>query len=608
MNWIKRHRACKSCILAVILLAIGTLYAHKKSLSGRTQLPAETTAKLPVVIVYVVDTMRADHLSTYGYFRETTPYLTEFAKDSILFTQAYAQCSWTKPSVACMFTGKFPSSHGVVTRNDVFPREHVTIAEHLTKLGYYTAGFVSNYNLYKAFGFGQGFTTYHEFPYDLAQDKFYAPAEKILHQIDTFLPDSITQPLFLYVHTMDPHSPYLPEPPFNRKFKGTGPFITIDGVEWPINKTINAYDGELAYSDQYFRKFIELLKARNLYDKALIFFLSDHGEEFGDHGGEGHGYTLYEEQIRLPFILKLPNQRLGGKVETRPIRTIDIYPTICNLLGAVPDAIDGVSFLPLLEPNSNLNWAPILYAEQQHDGYNLRSVISDNFKLIEQTTPSLYTALFNLSEDTREEHDLTEIIPQRSGALKNQMNLITSGLNNTYQLDVFNSAKLEAVTELTGRLTNLTDTFSKASVLGLDKGDEFNLSLDNTAISFSFKLINTYHPTGIPDLIVAKRQVFFSVQNPAAQVELSLNLNGKPLPKNNLILGLHNKLTAPTPFPLLLSLDDSRILISPSDTRPFFEEQNTPTVRLYRILMPPPEQLSLDSEQQEILNVLGYMK
>jgi sulfatase-like protein len=305
--------------------------------------PTITTARdagAPLVVVYLVDALRADHLPVYGYSRDTAPELTRFAQDAVVFDQAIAPSSWTRPSVASLFTSLLPRDHGCVLFSTPLDPAHVTLAERLHGRGYATRAVVVNPGVgARAMHFDQGFDHFEVLPRERR-------AAVAVDAALTLLDDRRGQPGFLYVHTMDAHSPYRPPPPFDRRFpphpepgREAGD-RSDDAVRGDLARIVGQYDGAIAYGDREFGRFVRALRDRGLYDRAMIVFLADHGEEFLDHGGWEH--ALFDEAVRVPLVVKFPRGRDAGRRVARQVQLVDVLPTILESQGLpVPRGIAG---------------------------------------------------------------------------------------------------------------------------------------------------------------------------------------------------------------------------------------------------------------------------
>ena len=272
-------------------------------------LPSAGTGS-PDVVFLLIDNLRADSLSAWGGGPELMPKLDRFAADSIVFTNVLANSSWTRPSVASFFTGLLPEEHGARDRDEALDPRFTTLAERFQSLGYHTAAVVSNYAAVgKSAGFDQGFDVFDEI-----EGQPYARAEAVRTTAEKALADSAPdRPVFLYVHFLDPHAPYL---------SGGQPSGHGLGAARP------AYEAELRYLDGQLSELLGRLESRRTRP-CWIFLTSSHGEEFGDHDSAGYGHTLYDELIHVPALLWTPGvepARLDSPLEARDF--FDLLPRL----------------------------------------------------------------------------------------------------------------------------------------------------------------------------------------------------------------------------------------------------------------------------------------
>jgi arylsulfatase A-like enzyme/uncharacterized membrane protein YbhN (UPF0104 family) len=346
------------------------------------------------IIVIVVDTLRADRLPAYGYTRGRTPNLDAFVAESVRYDQHFANASWTRPSFASILTGRYASSHSVMSKADALPDAIVTLPEALSANGFYTSGFVTNFNVAPYFNFQQGFDEYRylEPTFVLgandAQQKLLISqtARRVVERFSPARPGSAYQdasvvnrevlswldqrpeseaPFFLFAAYMDPHDPY-----FTHPYDGRPGYARATHQHPAPEEAAHLsalYDGEITYWDAQFGRLIAELRRRNIYDNTLIMITSDHGEEFMEHGGYWHGTTLYDEQVRVPMIVRYPMGRRGGEVVATHTESIDIMPTVLRESG-VTEPIAGVQGVHLDEQHG------AVFAEESHEGNVLASV------------------------------------------------------------------------------------------------------------------------------------------------------------------------------------------------------------------------------------------
>ena len=313
----------------------------------------------PDIMFYIVDALRQGHVSCYGYERKTTPKADEFSNDGALFRNAYTSTTWTKPSGASLLTGLLPNRHGAVDRNDKLVEELKTMPEILRENGYYTVAFSTNGNISETFGFTQGFDEFISLGKDPVTLSSYSDQlnVKIIEFIEEYVRQPERKPLFLFIWTVDPHSPYTPRESVKELFD-IDQFDPIDTYDFGLLAKIHRgeikvsdsqkkyivtrYDQEVFFNDISFGAVLDSFRKNGLYEDAFIVFTADHGEEFFDHNGMGHGATLYNELIRIPLIIK--SDRLENKDYRAPVQLLDILPTLLDLLGiAEPYKLDGTS-------------------------------------------------------------------------------------------------------------------------------------------------------------------------------------------------------------------------------------------------------------------------
>jgi arylsulfatase A-like enzyme len=302
----------------------------------------------PDIVVILIDTLRADHLGCYGYQKATTPNLDALASDATLFENAVAQSSWTRPSVTSIMTGLTPRAHQTNARDDALPAGVETLAQRLAGRGYETAGFVTNTNVASLFGFDRGFGTY-ELLLDRDPRLGYARADALVARALEFLSRRKSDaPLFLYLHATDPHDPYSFSPSEGEGI-GTMPFMkALEAGDIEIasrpglrEELIARYDREIRFVDKEIGRFLQFLKERGRYDDALVVVVSDHGEEFDEHGWWRHGKTLYQEQLHVPLLVKWPGGAFAGKRVSATAQHIDLLPTLLDISGQAPSQDEG---------------------------------------------------------------------------------------------------------------------------------------------------------------------------------------------------------------------------------------------------------------------------
>jgi arylsulfatase A-like enzyme len=346
----------------------------------------------PNVILISIDTLRADHLSVYGYGRKTSPNLDTLAGEGVLFESAYSHATWTLPSHASLFTGLDPFAHGTLSRNDRLVEAHVTLAEILQAAGYWTGAWVGTEDwgyVGSRFGLDQGFSSYRHHPHrrrfrssliggvlDRAQrrrERWRGSASEEVDSLIAWLRGIPPEPFFLFVHFFDVHSrfhglPYsAPDPFFERFCPGEldgytgcrGDLCASDlllavqsGREGPpstaeFEKMQCLYDGAIAFVDAEIGRLLDALREEGLYDGTIVVVTSDHGEAFLEHGMPLHS-TLHDEVIRVPLIVRAP-----GAADRKRVRgavgLIDLLPTLLELTGTFTDTpVQGTSLAEVI--------------------------------------------------------------------------------------------------------------------------------------------------------------------------------------------------------------------------------------------------------------------
>lgn len=432
---VRVEAALGALMFAIVLAATLTLIpSDTRNAFPTTQEPAGHRIKQ--IILIVVDTLRADFVSSYDTRNVATPNMDRLARDGVLFEQAYSEAPWTLPSVSSMMTGLPPTVHLATTPHDRLPSVLPTLAEYLREKGYFTLAIGRNSSLGPQYNLSQGFLQYHIFPSPSIGHSFGA---KFLRRVlfpsrfkECLSTDELTTracqwiehnsewPFFLWLHYYDPHQPLEPpwdlipdeEPParIGRHFSDfkriRGGLFVPSAQERQWIKEL--YRGEVRYVDRAIGRLIKTLEAQGLYDESLIVLTSDHGEEFWEHGGIGHGHTLKNELLRIPLIFKLPEQEFAGTRIEQPISNSAIMPTILDLCGIeLEEDIPRPASLALLwkQDASATEHEPIistglLYYEDRV------SVIHNGLKYVRSRVDGR-EELYNLKQDPEERASIT---------------------------------------------------------------------------------------------------------------------------------------------------------------------------------------------------------
>jgi arylsulfatase A-like enzyme len=383
----------------------------------------------PHIFIYLIDALRGDYLQPYGYKKATSPRIQEFAADSVVFDNAFAQTAWTRASVATIMTGLYPSSHLTENRMDVLPEFIPTLAGELKANGYSTYGFCTNGNISRAFGFDRHYDAYQQLREDIRSEKIHVQSDELFQHVRSFFDQELSHPSFVYIHATDPHEPYTPAPfslnipsgcaVHDRRLVRPRMGHKHSKEERECIRTL--YESEIVKADHYFGKFIDLLKQKNLFDNSFILLTADHGEEFWEHGLIQHGASLYQAEIKVPLIVHFPNSQFSRKRIQECARHIDIFPTILDLLSLkIPPGVQGSSLLRLIHGEK---FEGPVFGELRLDIHRGRYLILYPYKLLEiGKDERARQFLFDMDQDPREKTDLSQSNPVRFEYMRSLLN------------------------------------------------------------------------------------------------------------------------------------------------------------------------------------------
>jgi arylsulfatase A-like enzyme len=396
------------------------------------------------LILISLDTLRADHLGSYGHRRDTSPAIDALAARGVRFADASATAPWTLPSHATMFTGLYPSRHGVKDYSHRLPERSLTLAEILAGHGYQTLAVASAWNIadprFALFqGFAAGDVHYVKETREGAHGRVVpntgpevvARARALLEGRDR------TRPFFLFVHFYDTHTDFSPEPAYRARFvspyggKLDGSTRQLEAIRRrglrlspaDLRFLRELYDAEIRQLDDLLGDFFASLDESGVTGDTLVVLTSDHGEEFQEHGSVLHGRTQYEELLRVPLILAGPGIPAGRVVEA-PVALVDLLPTLLGRLGLpAPPGLDGLDLAPTWTGGALPERA--LFAEADHhnrvEGQPMNDIkrsarIGDDKLHLDRHTGQV--ELFNLSHDPGEQEDLAAAFPERVAPLR----------------------------------------------------------------------------------------------------------------------------------------------------------------------------------------------
>lgn len=409
------------------------------------------------VILISIDTLRADHLGCYGYKRKTSPNVDLLADDGVLFLNTFCDSPWTLPSHVSMFTSLNALHHGVNGLGNRMPSSLISLADILRKKNVFSTAFTGGGKVSARFGLSKGFDSYGE-----SQETIYAKhaAEHLFNRTSRWIDQNGNKNFFLFLHTYQVHGPYIPPPPYDEMFLerriddkpeflkevlGTqkNKFRSVD--EEDRESVISLYDGGIRYTDEYLiGPLIAKLKELDLYDRSMIIFTSDHGEEFYEHRGWEHSHSLYNELIKIPLIIKFPDSRFRGEKIDYIARLVDIVPTVLDVLEIEnsESEMDGNSLIRLI--NGKEKGDREFFSYLGPDGFphvpEKISVNNDSYKLIlnrpfseedrsyfiPPPIPPVKLELYHLKNDPLEEENLSHKERSVTQELLQRLNVLLS--------------------------------------------------------------------------------------------------------------------------------------------------------------------------------------
>jgi arylsulfatase A-like enzyme/Tfp pilus assembly protein PilF len=411
------NQRTKKIILLLVPLFVILIFAVLLFFFLKTKNKVKRDSNLNVLLV-TLDTTRADRIGCYGYAKAKTPNLDFLALNGVRFSNAYSQVPLTLPSHCSILTGTYPIYHQVHNNGSYYlSPSYVTLAEVFKKRGYKTAAFVSSFTVDSRFGLDQGFEVYDDKFQEDEVIKTYRSerrADRVFSSFSTWVDKNAEQKFLCWVHFYDPHLPYDPPFPFKEEFSDS------------------PYDGEIAYMDLYVGKIIEKLREKYILDKTLIILAGDHGEALGEKGELDHGVFIYDNTLKVPFILYCKKNLPQGMTISSRVRLIDIMPTLLEMLKVpVDQKIQGISLLEYIEGRKKDDLPSYIETYSPRESYNwseLIGLIDSEWKYIQAPKEELY----NLKRDPAEEKNLIDkeniITSEMKGKLKSMIRDYSSGI------------------------------------------------------------------------------------------------------------------------------------------------------------------------------------
>ncbi len=435
-------------IIIVASLFIGWLYFGPE---------AGPSKKIRNVLLISMDTTREDIFSCYGFKHNTTPNIDALAAEGVLFERAYSPISLTLPSHSTMLTGTIPPYHGLHDNmNYRLNDSNVTLAEILKDNGFVTGAIIGSIILDSKYGLDQGFDLYDDnfqnerSPIRIAERQ----AEETRRIACQWLEKNQKENMFLFLHFYDPHRSYDAPEPYNKMFLGNPPPEPND-----LMYLQGMYAGEVAYTDNCIKGVIDKLKQLGLYDSTLIIITADHGEMFYQHKEITHGYYIYEGNVRIPLVFKVPGVSTPRRIE-KTVGHIDIVPTVCSLLDIKGSyTFQGVDISPYLLEDEPEDIKRHIYLESltptKYKANSLLGIVNDKYKYIQTTRPELYDMVNDYPESANLVEAYDKISHRMQGLLKIMLDdTIASGsTDSTMELDAETLKQLEALGYVAGNVT-----------------------------------------------------------------------------------------------------------------------------------------------------------
>jgi choline-sulfatase len=374
-------------------------------------LTTKAPKKRPNILIYLIDTERADHSSLYGYARDTTPFLKKFGGQGLVFEDCQVQAPRTKQSTASLMTSLYSYTHGIIYDYDTIPKGAATLAEQLRGAGYVTASVIANPFAGRITGLDRGFDYLEEWAvvqrYRTDAHDRGTDSEAVNKIAFPWLDAHRDEPFFLYAHSTDPHAPYRPPAGFEEKFANPADTAEFDRVykslggkhkyaggtvidrtgckragvnpDKFIQRAGDRYDGEILHNDRSLEQLVDKLKQLGILDNTLIIVVSDHGEEFWDHGWTGHGHSLYQELTHGVFLMWNPKLIPAPRRITEPVQLIDVMPTVLDLMDVkIPDVVEGQSLAPFAKGQPFQRRGPVMTSRFADPEAKKEGVVPEN--------------------------------------------------------------------------------------------------------------------------------------------------------------------------------------------------------------------------------------
>jgi arylsulfatase A-like enzyme len=567
----------------------------------------------PNVVFCSIETWRRDHTSLHGYGRRTTPFLEELARSSLVFEEAHSQSSWTRPSVASMLTGLYPRQHRTLVALDSLDASLTTLPEILRLSGYRTAGFFTNEMLrHPAFNHDQGF--------DLFVDEVDHPMAVLVRDVLAWLDSEGPMPFLVFMHVYDPHLPYEAPGEYREVFCSSydGPVSWLARLDEPdlrelaqilpedVEYVKSRYDGELLYTDTMLKALVDGLAARGVWEDTLLVLVGDHGEEFYEHGGWGHGRDLLPEKLRVPLVIRLPGNLGGGQHVAGLASGVDLMPTVLSVLGLpCPDVCQGIdlvsSALESGHTGRSTHMAELWKAQCTDVEAATYEFTDAQFSLVTGEYQYIFTQffrgagmnrqrLFSMTDDPAATTDIAEERPDIAGRMVAELEQLCGWAG--YVIAVSGDGG--------GPSTFSGTVHSEAPIVtvqprSLEHADFFVLTSGNRCLSFALTV------DGDDDALR------FRTEPVETSLLVRIERNGQPVPRDEVFLGPGR--AAPESMPLRLTRNAGSVDLVPGETVRYEAGRERGVFIWRQQAAEPSEQqgAAVDEETIRALRDLGYL-
>ena len=437
----KRLKFKKFLIIPSGIFVVGCIFIsiYYKSISEKQDIILSSALDKPNVILIVIDSLRPDHLSCYGYERDTSPNIDNLAKEATMFTQAIAAGGCTIESVASILTGTYSFIHYVKWWNMHRDFTIKTLTQYLSSIGFVSALF-TDHSAISATDIKDNF--------NLIYITERENALRLTLELTNWVKKNKDKPFFIYLHYHGVHAPYRPPEPYKSKYlydrfrirkeipisndktnkyrgKGNIPYIVAENNISDVSYYIAKFDGKISYIDYQVGRLIESLKRLGLLEDTLLILTADHGEMLGEHNIYFTHGNCYESNIRVPLIIRFPKLFPRREIISQQVSLIDIIPTILEIMEIdIPDYIQGKSLLTLFKKNKS-DQHVYLYSSNFDPASNTASIRSESWKLIRKSN-TIYE-LYNLIDDLQEQHNLINKEQDKFEELKRILEIYEKG-------------------------------------------------------------------------------------------------------------------------------------------------------------------------------------